>query len=91
MYKTFCIVVVVIAAFSSAFAQHAIVEFDPPGSTFTIAGGINSSGTVVGLYYDTQNVIHGFTRDSEGNFTIIDAPNAANGEYEGTGPLTTSK
>jgi hypothetical protein len=84
MYKAFCTVVLVIAGFSLAHAQHTIVEFDPPGSTFTLALGINSSGTIVGLYYDTQNVIHGFTRDSAGNFTIIDVPSAANGPYEGT-------
>lgn len=48
--------------------------FDPPGSVFTQAWGINASGDVVGLY-DDPNGEHGFLL-SRGSFTPIDIPGA---------------
>jgi hypothetical protein len=60
------------------------VEFDPPGSLGTTAYGINSAGTVAGVYYDATSTFHGFLRDSSGNFTIVDEPDAAPGDYLGT-------
>jgi hypothetical protein len=37
-------------------------------------GGINNSGAVVGYYFDTANVIHGYLRDPAGGFKPIDVP-----------------
>ena len=46
---------------------------DPPGSTYTIANSINSNGQIVGLYYDSNHVEHGFL-DNNGVYTTIDPP-----------------
>jgi len=53
----------------------AISHFDPPGSVFTQATGINELGTVVGYYYDVDKY-HGFSRSADGTFTVIDVPGA---------------
>jgi hypothetical protein len=63
---------------------HSIVEFDPPGSVYTVPYSINSGGTIAGYYYDAQFSPHGFIRDAAGNFTVIDAPGAATGQGYGT-------
>jgi uncharacterized membrane protein len=44
---------------------------DPPSSTYTIAQSINSNGQIVGLYYDSNRVEHGFL-DNNGVYTTID-------------------
>ena len=46
---------------------------DPPGSTRTIASGINDSGQIVGNFNDAADVGHGFLL-SEGSYTTIDVP-----------------
>ncbi|MEO8661470.1 MAG: hypothetical protein ABI693_23575 [Bryobacteraceae bacterium] len=56
-------------------ATGAIFHFDPPGSVFTQPTGINSSGTVVGFYYDVD-YNRGFSRSADGTFTVIDVPGA---------------
>ncbi|MGD0871898.1 MAG: hypothetical protein ABSB88_20300 [Bryobacteraceae bacterium] len=48
--------------------------FDPPGSVFTMAWGINAAGQAVG-FYDDENGEHGFLL-SRGSFTPIDIPEA---------------
>ncbi len=63
---------------------HSIVVFDPPTSVFTEPYSINSFGTVAGYYQDAQFVVHGFIRDSAGNFTIVDAPGASTEPNLGT-------
>src|SRR2546426_1503507 len=58
----------------SASAQEpTITTFDPPGSVFTIALGINPAGEVTGTYSDA-NGGHGFMRGRDGTFTKFDAP-----------------
>ena len=46
-----------------------------PGSTSTVAAGINTGGQVVGYYTDSGGNQHGFL-DTGGTFTSIDAPGA---------------
>jgi hypothetical protein len=48
---------------------------DVPGGSDTFAGGINSAGQIVGLFFDGSGVGHGFL-DTGGVFTPIDAPGA---------------
>jgi uncharacterized membrane protein len=51
-------------------------SFDAPGAggrgTFPIA--INRSGLIVGYFTDSSNVEHGFIRDPNGTFTVVDVP-----------------
>jgi hypothetical protein len=83
--ERFCAVMMLIGASLNGTAQSGtFVEFDPPGSLGTTAYSINSAGTVAGVYYDATTTFHGFLRDSSGNFTIIDEPDAAQGDYLGT-------
>jgi hypothetical protein len=63
---------------------HSIVEFDPPGSVYTVPYSINSSGAIAGYFEDSGFELHGFIRDASGNFTIIDAPGVEAGQGYGT-------
>jgi hypothetical protein len=47
------------------------ITIDPPGSTGTVATGINSAGTITGSYAKS-NVDHGFVRSSAGAYTTFD-------------------
>jgi hypothetical protein len=52
-------------------------EFDPAGSLNTLVTGINSKNIIVGEYYDSANVLHGFLRKSDGTIiSPIDVPNS---------------
>jgi hypothetical protein len=56
-------------------------DFNAPGAGQRIDGGtfplaINSSGIIVGWYYDVSGIVHGFTRTSDGTYSVIDAPGA---------------
>jgi uncharacterized membrane protein len=78
----FCAVVLWIGAAQCATAQSGtFITFDVPGALGTEAEGINSSGTVAGVYFDAQYTSHGFIRDAAGNITAIDEPDAAQGGY----------
>jgi uncharacterized membrane protein len=61
-----------------------LVSFDAPGAgpAGTFAYSINSKGAIVGWYYDSGNVSHGFLRAPNGTMTTIDAP-AASSTYAG--------
>ncbi len=52
---------------------NGVTTIDAPGSTFTEPLGINSRGDIVGFYYDSSFIAHGFLL-SNGSFTTIDAP-----------------
>jgi hypothetical protein len=81
----FCAGMLLMGAAQYGAAQGGtFITFDAPGTLGTTAEGINSSGTVAGVYYDAQLSNHGFIRDSSGNFTIVDEPDAAQGAYLGT-------
>lgn len=68
-----------------------IITFEVPGAG-TGAGqgsnpiGINSAGTITGLYTDASNVSHGFLRAADGTITTFDAPAAGTGAGQGTFP-----
>jgi probable HAF family extracellular repeat protein len=49
---------------------------DPPQSGFTIAFGINDHLKIVGTYYDSGGLGHGFLRNQDGRFVNIDHPQA---------------
>jgi len=51
-------------------AQGNITIFDPAGSISTRVAGINASGTIAGLFNNTQ----GFVRDAQGNITPFQVP-----------------
>ena len=51
------------------------IPFDVPYSTFTAAWDVNSSGAVVGVYRDVNEVPHGFVWSGP-QFESVDVPNA---------------
>ena len=53
---------------------------DPSAAYGTYANGINDNGEVVGYFYDSNDVAHGFV-ESDGNYTQLDDPSAAYGTY----------
>ena len=46
-----------------------------PGSTASIATGINAAGLIVGVYQDLSDVLRGFANNG-GTFTNVDFPGA---------------
>ncbi len=59
-----------------ADAEPAWRVFDPPGSITTYATAINAHGLIVGRYYDSNIVRHGFLRTVDGTITPFDEPDA---------------
>jgi probable HAF family extracellular repeat protein len=57
------------------------IQIDVPAAKSTTASGINNDGKIVGTYYDSTGLGHGFLRSEDGRFTTIDHPLAvqANG------------
>jgi probable HAF family extracellular repeat protein len=53
---------------------------DPEATSGTIAFGINASGQIVGYYFGSGGISHGFLY-SNGTYTTLDDPLAANGTY----------
>jgi uncharacterized membrane protein len=53
-------------------SQGTYTTLDPPGSSLTVAEGINNGGVIVGVYFDGNNQ-HGFVL-SNGGYTKIDVP-----------------
>jgi hypothetical protein len=51
----------------------SFVTFDYPGSSATMANGVNDTSEVVGSFTDNAGVVHGFTYKSQ-NFASIDYP-----------------
>ena len=56
-----------------------ITVFDAPNSAATAPAGINSGGSVTGIFLDggQNSKGRGFTRDPNGNITVFDAPNTS--------------
>ena len=72
------------AAQDNRHRKVAIITFDPPGSTLTLAFAINPAGTIAGYFFDASSVAHGFLRAPGGTFTTFDAPGAGTGVGQGT-------
>lgn len=60
--------------------------FRPPGVAIQSSGatGVNASGAVAGDYTDGNAVHHGYIRDPDGSFVVVDNPNAAETPNKGT-------
>jgi uncharacterized membrane protein len=54
-------------------------SFNPPNTSFpgSSAVSINRSGVIAGNFCDAGSLCHGYIRNLDGTFTIIDDPNAA--------------
>src|SRR5260370_4804043 len=62
-------------ALSSPASAKRYVTFDPPGSVYTFATGINNSGQITGAYRDSTSG-HSFLRNVDGSFVEFDPPTA---------------
>jgi probable HAF family extracellular repeat protein len=51
-----------------------LITLDVPGSTSTMASGLNNEGQVVGVFVDSAGKTHGFLFEG-GRFQTIDDPN----------------
>jgi hypothetical protein len=67
-------------------ADGSFAAFDPTNSTYTQPSDINAEGTITGYYADASDVWHGFVRGRNGAITIVDAPGAGTGPFQGTSP-----
>src|SRR5262245_30427688 len=52
---------------------YTYTTIDPPDSRYTIANDNKNKGDIVGYYFDSDGVEHGFL-DSTGTYTAIDFP-----------------
>src|SRR5438876_3644007 len=76
----------------TAFAQtstsvtfnYAKIQY--PGATLTLANGINNSNVVVGSYFDSVDVVHGFVY-RQGRFSPVNFPGASATEVLGVNDL----
>jgi hypothetical protein len=70
------------------YPSGTITVFDPPedvatpGSEYIVPSGINPAGVIAGSYQAQyqQPFYHGFLRDFNGTFTVIDVPNSASNQ-----------
>jgi hypothetical protein len=63
---------------SAANVDESIITFDVPASdgNGTIPVAVNLHSIIVGYYFDSNFVSHGFLRNADGTFTTFDAPGA---------------
>jgi hypothetical protein len=57
------------------------------GTSVYYPGSINDEGAIVGSYFDTNNVAHGFLRSPDGGYTTIDVAAAGTGAFQGTAAI----
>ena len=72
-------------AVSAAAQTPTFTTIDYPGSTATMAWGINTHGDIVGIYMLADKKWHGFLL-SGGNYTPIDFPGSDNTQLQGINP-----
>src|SRR5262249_34673525 len=54
-----------------------VTTFAVPGATATLAYQVNDSGQIIGTYFDSNGIPHGYTRNTDGTLTNpIDVPGA---------------
>jgi hypothetical protein len=75
------------AAGITSQAQYVFTELEYPGVPFgsTYANGIDGAN-IVGAYWDTNNVSHGFLYNAT-NWSTLDAPGASSASGQGTTPF----
>jgi hypothetical protein len=73
------------ASFRQPAPKFNFVSLDYPGAIATTASGINSttSPAIVGDYTDTNGVMHGYVRTSNGTFTSYDYPGSTGTSFWG--------
>jgi hypothetical protein len=76
----------VLAIAVPAARSQTFTTFDPPGSQGTTPTSINPAGQIVGTYFDSNFVTHGFVRAKDGIITSFDVPGMLN---TSTPPLIT--
>ncbi len=59
------------------------LPFDAPDSTLTNAYDVNPQGEIVGHFRDSSGRFHGFFRDEDGEFTVLDIPGSNNVQARG--------
>jgi hypothetical protein len=64
---------------SFSAATHTIIKFNVPGAgksqgQGTIGAAITDDGSIMGFYYDSNTVVHGFLRSPSGKFSKFDPP-----------------
>jgi hypothetical protein len=79
--KTACAAGVMVGTLTGAQAGTFIPVVPVANSMFTLVYGINNNNIVVGGYYDSQNVEHGFFGTLDGSYTTFDV---MSGTYPGT-------
>ena len=64
-------------------AGGTVTLIDPPGvgGPGSYASAINTSGVIAGYFYDSNSVSHGYVRNLDYSFTIIDHPDAYAGTF----------
>src|SRR5580704_8021558 len=83
---TLCAVLCVMALGVSA---STLTKFNAPGAGTGAGQGteslaISSTGVLAGYYIDSNDVLHGFARTTNGTITAIDAPGAGTSSGQGT-------
>jgi len=77
------------------YADGKYVSFSAPGADTaegdfngTYPQSINSSGAVTGIFQGSDEVFHGFVREPNGSFVIINLKEAGTAAYQGTFPTS---
>jgi hypothetical protein len=92
MTRLFSPVLIAINLLPLAFAQTSTsvsfkyAKIAYPGATLTMVNGINNSNVVVGSYFDSADVVHGFVY-RQGKFSAVNFPAATATEVQGINDL----
>jgi hypothetical protein len=66
----------------STFGKFAAV--DVPGAADTTPYAINDSGQIAGTFSDSAEHLHGFLRNTDGTYTVLDVPDLGSGRTRAT-------
>jgi len=73
---------VLLGASEASRAGYVFTAIDFPGAPTTLALGINDAGLIVGIYFDTSGIEHGFLK-SGSSLTPIDVPGSTFTQVDG--------